>query len=44
MANMVAAPKRDVVSNGDKGLNGVIFQDEAIFSYPEVVENALRVN
>ena len=37
MANMVAAPKCDVVSNEDKGLNGIVFQDEAIVPYPEVV-------
>ncbi len=32
MADMVSAPKRDVVANSDEGLNGVVFEDEAVLS------------
>jgi len=39
VANVVAAPQGDVVADGDKGLNRVVFEDKAVVAYPAFIQN-----
>src|SRR5258708_30867398 len=37
--NMIAAPQRDVVTDGNKGLYGIIFQNKAVIADCEIVQH-----
>ena len=39
MAEMIAAPKSDIVADRHKGLDGIVFEDEAIVADASVIEN-----
>src|SRR5215831_12452400 len=39
VTNMIATPQCDVVANSHKGLNGVVFENEAVFTDPAYVED-----
>jgi hypothetical protein len=39
MSDMIAAPESYVIANRDEGLDGVVFQDEAVITYPSIIKN-----
>src|SRR4029077_20146803 len=39
MTDMIATPQRDVVANSDKRLNGIVFENEAVFTDLACVEH-----